>query len=588
MYFVKQFGFFALTCACLTLLACKTRNEGQPAPRDGAGAGSSPSSSPNHEGARPLTAAEIEALARADASDTSDTSSETSSIPQGKPSDYGVFKFPVPPPQPGELTHHAVAGYEVVAIYGEPSMSAEKLGFLRLGQRIAATGRVETQDCPKGWHHLENGGYACASKGLVVDTKPPYMRFAPRPPRLDNPFPYDWVAVRRHETPMWWRFPTDEEYQRTNLIRLNREAKRAESEAAKAAAKSADAAATKGPNGTATSDQWGIDGLGTPAAKAGSTAPATQDGVALTPEEIAAQAVGLPFSPALPWLEKGYVLSADEEIEDGGRRYIHTSRAGYVEAKETAPYKVKDNQGTPISEDMTFPNLGFVMAKDSPVFVLDEAGKLHKKGTFERKEFVSFKSETTIRGEDYAILTDDRIVKKAHVRQPSPTPRPEQLYPWDHWIDVDLSTQILVAYEGDNPVYITLISSGKPGKPEEPFDTPNGTFRIYSKQTSSNMDGSTATDGTYSIQDVPWVMYFHQSYALHGAFWHQSFGYVRSHGCVNLGPTDAHWLFRWTTPYVPSGWHGVNATAQNPGSMVVVRGLPPGRQKELDRRKRSG
>jgi lipoprotein-anchoring transpeptidase ErfK/SrfK len=84
------------------------------------------------------------------------------------------------------------------------------------------------------------------------------------------------------------------------------------------------------------------------------------------------------------------------------------------------------------------------------------------------------------------------------------------------------------------------------------------------------MDGDVATDGPYSIEDVPWIMYFNGSYALHGAFWHASFGSVRSHGCVNLAPSDARTMFNWTEPHVPEGWHGANATTEKPGTRVVV------------------
>jgi hypothetical protein len=163
------------------------------------------------------------------------------------------------------------------------------------------------------------------------------------------------------------------------------------------------------------------------------------------------------------------------------------------------------------------------------------------------------------------------LVKADVIRLVDQQPVPKGLDPWDRWIDVDITKQILVAYEGTRPVYVTLVSTGKKGKPEEPFDTPTGRYRIYSKQVTSNMDGATATDGNYAIQDVPWVMYFKGSYALHGAFWHTSFGAVRSHGCVNLGPSDARWLFFWTTPFLPERWHGVTAGDDNPGTTVIVR-----------------
>jgi hypothetical protein len=70
--------------------------------------------------------------------------------------------------------------------------------------------------------------------------------------------------------------------------------------------------------------------------------------------------------------------------------------------------------------------------------------------------------------------------------------------------------------------------------------------------------------------DVPWTMFFEGSYALHGAFWHEGFGRVRSHGCINLGPTDARWLFYWAPPFLPEGWHGVHAHEGSPGTTVIV------------------
>ncbi|TAK19003.1 MAG: L,D-transpeptidase, partial [Myxococcaceae bacterium] len=67
-----------------------------------------------------------------------------------------------------------------------------------------------------------------------------------------------------------------------------------------------------------------------------------------------------------------------------------------------------------------------------------------------------------------------------------------------------------------------------------------------------------------------WVMYFEGSFALHGAFWHNGFGAMRSHGCVNMSPPDARWFYHWTEPHVPSGWSGAYADAQHPGTRVYV------------------
>jgi hypothetical protein len=83
-----------------------------------------------------------------------------------------------------------------------------------------------------------------------------------------------------------------------------------------------------------------------------------------------------------------------------------------------------------------------------------------------------------------------------------------------------------------------------------------------------------ASDGPYSIEDVPWTMYFSGSYALHAAFWHERFGHPRSHGCVNLAPRDARWLFFWTAPNLPSAWHGILADVGKGTTVVLDTGVP--------------
>lgn len=107
----------------------------------------------------------------------------------------------------------------------------------------------------------------------------------------------------------------------------------------------------------------------------------------------------------------------------------------------------------------------------------------------------------------------------------------------ERWIDVDLSAQLLTAYEGNTPVRSTLVSTGLPSTP-----TPTGRYSIYAKYTSVPMSGP-----GYYLPNVPYTMYFYRGYALHGTYWHSNFGQPMSHGCINLPTPEAEWLFNWAS-----------------------------------------
>jgi hypothetical protein len=132
--------------------------------------------------------------------------------------------------------------------------------------------------------------------------------------------------------------------------------------------------------------------------------------------------------------------------------------------------------------------------------------------------------------------------------------------PGEKWIEVDLTAQRLIAYEGTTPVLDALVSSGLRHAP-----TRQGQFRIYHKLLSTPMSGP-----GYHLPDVPYTMYFYKSYGLHGTYWHNNFGQPMSHGCVNLKTEDAKWLFEWSEPALPQGQRAVKATQNNPGTLVVV------------------
>jgi hypothetical protein len=136
------------------------------------------------------------------------------------------------------------------------------------------------------------------------------------------------------------------------------------------------------------------------------------------------------------------------------------------------------------------------------------------------------------------------------------------------WVDIGIRSQVLTAYQGSRPVYVTLVSTGTGmlGDPETTHATPRGVFSIFAKHLTTKMSGD-ELGAEYLIDDVPYVQYFHKSYAIHGAFWHNDFGQVHSHGCVNVAPADAAWLFEFTSPELPAGWHGAYAAT---GTTVFI------------------
>jgi hypothetical protein len=110
-----------------------------------------------------------------------------------------------------------------------------------------------------------------------------------------------------------------------------------------------------------------------------------------------------------------------------------------------------------------------------------------------------------------------------------------------------------------------MISSGK-----YQHDTPAIIARIASKHLTAHMVNPKGNE-RYSVADVPWTMYYDGNYALHTSYWHDGFGSVRSHGCINLSPRDARVLYHWSSPDVPPGWTAVHGDAAHPGSLVRVR-----------------
>ena len=140
-------------------------------------------------------------------------------------------------------------------------------------------------------------------------------------------------------------------------------------------------------------------------------------------------------------------------------------------------------------------------------------------------------------------------------------------------IEVSLARQELMAFEGHRLVLRTRISSGIPDpRPKDngvPTITPDGVFHVTKKTPMRHMgDGHITADlEAYELPGVPWVSFFHETgVAFHGTYWHTDYGLPRSHGCINMRPEEAKWLYRWSTPGAPVSDRLVNGR----GTRVVV------------------
>jgi hypothetical protein len=150
--------------------------------------------------------------------------------------------------------------------------------------------------------------------------------------------------------------------------------------------------------------------------------------------------------------------------------------------------------------------------------------------------------------------------------------------PAEKRIVADLTYQTLSCFEGNNEVYFSRISSGAVYDPatgaiSDERATPVGDLNTHWKILSLNMSGGGSASG-YSTPAVPWdTVISGEGIAIHGAFWHNDFGEKRSHGCINVKPEDAKWIFRWTTPYISLTQSEQRMTWPDHGTVVTVKEL---------------
>ena len=437
----------------------------------------------------------------------------------------------------------------------DPGKAAEerhgvvRLGYLRKGEHVLAKpGMITKANCAEGWFELAPPahGFVCG-KFATTDAHHKELKFAPHTPYMDRNLPYEYGLNLTPGTPLYRRIPLKSE-RRDNEKTL---------------------AIGKGRKASDIAKKLQENGEEVPAylKDSGNAKPSVRFDDLKGESELVAQR-----------MLKGFYLSLDRKVDARSGLFWHTM-SGFLAPKDHLivhePKTEFDGVVLDGPDDTRKLPLAFVVGTRAHQTELDPSDKSDgvKRGDkIERFSIMNLTGKHEALHDRVYHETDKgfwvRDIDVAVVTLPKV---PSDVANGERWIDVDIGSQALVAFEGQKPVYATIVSTGRRSSdPEKDHTTVTGTFRIREKHVSTTMDDDGASDGTYRIEDVPWVMYFEKSFALHGAFWHSSFGRERSHGCVNLTPHDARHLFAWAGPSLPEGWHGVRATKENPGTRVIV------------------
>ncbi len=435
-------------------------------------------------------------------------------------------------------------------IRAEPRKGARKIGYLRTGASAPTTGEpAGTDGCPGGWYPVTPGGFVCVGRAATLDGEDPAVRATREyPPDHQRTLPYIYGTVRR-TGPIYVRLPTPEQLEQHEPGLDER---------------METWLAAEGEIGASYAQHVWLGGPGEVPPPALVWKERRSEGVPwfledgreiprvrkkVRPEGVVSVGTTAP--------RVGY--SFLHTFLHAGRRYGVTTDLHVLPTDRLRPIQGSSAHGYAIGRDVKFP-FAIVRMSDAR-FHQFPRGRRVDAGVAPYWSAVQLTGKQRFHDRRLHYETVDG--KWLSDRDASRLDPAKRMPAWgkngEKWIDVNLTKQTLVLYEGTVPVYATLISSGEAGlgDPKHTTATKRGIFRIHTKHVSATMSSDEVGE-EFELRDVPYVQYFDkEGYALHGAYWHDRFGVPKSHGCINLTPEDARRIFHWTEPQVPAGWHGV-------------------------------
>jgi len=475
----------------------------------------------------------------------------------------GVTTLPAPP---AESAPRVAAVRWLTRIYARRHRDGKTIGFLRAGSIVEAkTGKpfAAGGGCKTGWLELQPAGFVCMGD-VSQQLDDELVRATSRRPDYTHRLPYMYGTVTRGG-PVYQRIPTADDLKKfePNLKRHLR--------------------------------KWRDDEVS--GARYGLDVWLRYTSGRIVPNAIEALQSKV-TDPDVPWFLSDHrripelsarvrkagddAVKVDQVDRRQGRSFIHsflfegrrynvTPDLVVIPADRFRPIRGSGFRGWQVDEELTFPFALIRRSGGNKWQWRNSSKRMVASGKLPWRTAVLLTGKQKFyKKRLYYQTKDGDWIDDRHASRIDPAKRwPKWAKQGGKWIDVNITKQVLVAYEGKKMVYATIVSTGEAGlgDPEESTATKRGIFRIHTKWVSSTMDSDVVGE-EFELRDVPYVQYFEGGYALHGAYWHDSFGRPKSHGCINLAPEDARRLFFWTDPQVPVGWHGAKKSLT--GTIVFV------------------
>jgi len=438
-------------------------------------------------------------------------------------------------------------------IYERPSSSSRRVGALRVGSAVPSSPEVQgTEGCEGGWRRLVPHGFVCLGTGATLDPQDPAVRpFLEHGPDELAALPYIYGTVRR-PGPIYARLPTAEE---------------ARSEEPELDSRMVSWLGAEGEIGAGYGQQIWSRGVEPKVSPREAWSSRSSDPL---PDFLAEPGALARLRKLLGFASEEGVRAGQMEPKVGysllgtwlheGRRFGLTTDLRLVPTDRLRPISGSSFHGFRVPEDVKMP-FAIVRRPGAALFRYDpKSKKLTRAREAELRAAVALTGKQAFfRGRLHYETTEQLWLSDRDASRLDPA---KKMPAWgkngEKWIDVNITKQTLVLYEGTVPVYATLVSTGEAGldDAEGSTATKRGIFRIHTKHLTSTM-ASDDLGEEFELRDVPFVQYFEEGYALHGAYWHDRFGVPKSHGCINLSPEDARRIFYWTEPQLPAGWHTV-------------------------------